>query len=194
MKLSLVCPDGRTATKRLVFLCLIATALSCPGANREDELRRFVAECAADPNIFIGNPPAELRLYADLSPEQAQKRLMDMLTNGTVLLLYPNGLPWKLESRKKHAPNGPKKSWYAPNADRVPRAILHSGVRPEIVWSPDSQIIALKNGGMFFSYFDTQSRRTETLPLSDKGGPSHAQLAAKKELDRKIRTLVEAHK
>lgn len=90
---------------------LLISAHSLTAAS-ESELRQFVKNAVADPETFVPNPPAELNAYAGMTPEAAQKRQMDVIRNGRILVLFPNGLPMRLESRKNIKLNGESKTWY----------------------------------------------------------------------------------
>lgn len=86
-------------------------ALADSDGNAE-ALRRYVKAAVVDPTIFVINPPAELRAYEGLSPAELGQRQMKVIQNGSVLSLYPNGIPLKLESRKDFKLHGSSKSWY----------------------------------------------------------------------------------
>lgn len=94
----------------LILSNCFATADS--NENSEEALRRYVEAAVVDPTIFVMNPPAELRAYEGLSPAELGKRQMKAIENGSVLSLYPNGIPLKLESRKDFKLHGSSKSWY----------------------------------------------------------------------------------
>lgn len=102
----------RKRISSLLFLPgALALSLALAPAGEED-LRHYVKEALADPKIFVMNPPAELRAYAELSPAELQKRQMEVMQNGSILFLYPNGIPFKLQTRRAFKENGPAKTWY----------------------------------------------------------------------------------
>jgi antitoxin component YwqK of YwqJK toxin-antitoxin module len=76
------------------------------------QARAFVAECLHSTNVFVLNPPADTNPYHDLSPEERMKRLQQVGLNGSMLFLYPDGLPQKFETKKLFKPDGANKSWH----------------------------------------------------------------------------------
>ncbi len=96
----------------IVCACAALCSVSVAGAESESDLREWVRKAVADPRVFVMNPPAELGAYAGLSPEQLQQRMTGIFRDGSVLMLYPNGLPFQFESRSDHKADGPRKVWH----------------------------------------------------------------------------------
>ncbi len=92
----------------------------------EGQARAFVAKCLKDPAVFVSNPPVEENPFRNLTPEQREKRLNQASKNGSILYLYPNGLPAHFETNKEHLDHGPSKSWY-PNGQTQSDELFESG-------------------------------------------------------------------
>ncbi|CAN5771050.1 hypothetical protein BH09VER1_BH09VER1_46030 [soil metagenome] len=116
-------------------------------ADREKELRAYVAQCVADAGIFVCNPPAELRAYADLTPEELEKRQKKVMRDGAMLILYPNGLPAKLETRADFKPHGPAKTWYADGTVQTDEVYDREKLRQGKYYGEDGRLLAeVKDG------------------------------------------------
>jgi len=76
------------------------------------QARAFVTECLHSTNVFVLNPPADANPYRDLSPAERMKRLQQAGLNGSMLFLYPDGLPQKFETKKLFKPDGANKIWH----------------------------------------------------------------------------------
>ncbi len=74
--------------------------------------REFTARSLADTNVFVYNPPADLNPYTGMSKESVQGLQKNAMQNGSVLFLYLNGLPAKIESRKSFKEHGFQKTWF----------------------------------------------------------------------------------
>lgn len=93
----------------------VLAALFCasPSVHADEEvLREYVRKAVENPNIFVYNPPVELQAYAGLSSEQLQAKQDAALENGSLLVLFPDGSPMRLESRKGGKSNGKFMTWY----------------------------------------------------------------------------------
>lgn len=98
-------------------LCAVLIGVSSwAQAADEAALREYVRKAVGDPKVFVYNPPAELRAYANLSPADIEKKMSAAGQDGSILILFPNGLPMKLSSNKNYKANGEARTWYADGA------------------------------------------------------------------------------
>jgi antitoxin component YwqK of YwqJK toxin-antitoxin module len=77
-----------------------------------DKKRVFVEDSLHDTNTFVINISADKNPHRNMSPEEVKALWEQASRNGTVLYLYPDGLPqgfWSSQQYKKH---GSAKSWY----------------------------------------------------------------------------------
>jgi antitoxin component YwqK of YwqJK toxin-antitoxin module len=102
--------------KPKLILCLALVLSGCAAKADQpwsvDRKRAFVEQCLHDTNVFVINVPADTNPHRGMSPD-AVKALWDQASqNGTILYLYPDGLPQGFSSNQQFKMNGPAKSWY----------------------------------------------------------------------------------
>jgi len=127
--------------------CILAAFAAARADDRAATLRRYVAECVADPKMIVFNPPADLHAYANLSLKELEKRRSEIFRNGAVLILYPDGLPMKLGTNTNFQPDGPAKTWYEGGALQSEETWRGGELAEGRYFAPDGQILAeVKDG------------------------------------------------
>lgn len=151
----------------VVAVGILISAHSLPAAS-ESELRQFVKEAVADPETFVLNPPAELNAYAGMTPEAAQKRQMEVIRNGRMLVLFPNGLPMRLESRKNLKLNGESKTWYPDGQAQSEEAFADDKLMEGRYFSADGSLLSsITNGRGKRIEFDIFDGGKAAKPVSE---------------------------
>ncbi len=137
-------------------------------AASESELRQFVKEAVADPDTFVLNPPAELNAYAGMTPEAAQKRQMDVIRNGRMLILFPNGMPMRLESRKNIKLTGDRKTWYPDGQAQSEEVFADDKLMEGRYFSADGSLLSsVANGRGKCIEFDISDGGKVAKPVSE---------------------------
>lgn len=136
-----------TLKRTLVVLCVITAIARITAAPSEAELRQYVTDCVADPKIFVLNPPAELRAYADLSPKELEERQRKVIKDGAIMFLYPNGLPAKIETKIDFKNNGLSRTWYRSGALQTDEYFEKEKLVRGQYFTPEGKLIAeIKDG------------------------------------------------
>ena len=113
----------------------------------------------------------------------------------------------KIESRSV-APDGRRRayiensSWLDPSygiyiadgLDEIPRRVETIGSEPKLVWSANSQIMAIEAKGKYFAYYDFQSGELEKLAEVIEPEALEKQRAAADEAHHKIASLLESNR
>ncbi len=76
------------------------------------EAKLFVNQCLKDSGVFVINPPADQNPYSGMNHNEVQALQINALRNGSILFLYPSGMPMKYESREDAKLEGENKSWH----------------------------------------------------------------------------------
>ena len=143
--------------RRAVFAALFC-ASSLAHAD-EEVLREYVRKAVEDPNIFVYNPPAELRAYAGLTSTDLQARQDAALEGGSLLILFPNGSPMRLESYKDSKPNGKFMTWYTDGTVQSEESFVDEKLLQGKYFSADGTLIAEVRDG--------RGKRIEFEPAED---------------------------
>jgi len=140
----------------------VLAALFCasPLAHADEEvLREYVRKAVEDPNVFVYNPPAELQAYAGLSSAELQARQDAALDNGSLLILFPDGSPMRLESHKDGKSNGKFMTWYADGTVQSEESFVDEKLLQGKYFSATGTLIA--------EVLDGRGKRIEFEPAED---------------------------
>jgi antitoxin component YwqK of YwqJK toxin-antitoxin module len=77
-----------------------------------EDKRAFVEKCLHDTNTFVLNVPADQNPHRNMPLEEIKVLWDQASRNGTILYLYPDGLPQGFWSSQQFKKNGVAKSWY----------------------------------------------------------------------------------
>jgi antitoxin component YwqK of YwqJK toxin-antitoxin module len=104
-------------SKLLLCLALVLSSAVSNSAEADqtwtvDKKRAFVGQCLHDTNVFVINVPADKNPHRGMLPDEVKARWEQASRNGTILYLYPDGLPQGFFSNRQYQINGPAKSWY----------------------------------------------------------------------------------
>jgi antitoxin component YwqK of YwqJK toxin-antitoxin module len=102
--------------KPKLILCLALVLSGCAVKADQpwsaDKKRAFVEQCLHDTNVFVINVPVDKNPHRGMSPDAVKALWNQTSRNGTMLYLYPDGLPQGFWSNQQFKKNGPAKSWY----------------------------------------------------------------------------------
>ena len=104
-------------SKVLLYLALVLSGgwFNCSAfaeAWSTKEKQAFVEQCLHDTNVFVVNVPAHKNPHRDMAPEQVKALWNHASRDGTMVYLYPDGLPQGFSSYQEFKMNGLAKSWY----------------------------------------------------------------------------------
>src|SRR2546426_783499 len=108
------CVYAVMATSRLTLVLFALLTSLVPLSNADDDpvanARAFVEKCLRDKSVFVLNPPADKNPYRDLSPKERYEQVLKCAQDGSILVLYPNGIPERFESKKNDQEHGRSKT------------------------------------------------------------------------------------
>lgn len=110
-------------TRHLFVTLLLLAAAPLQAADSDDatRARAFVRNCLDNPGkVFVFNPPAGSGVA--LAADERQRWLTAAQRTGSLLYLYLNGMPARLEAHQDFKEHGAWKSWYP---DGTPRSEEH---------------------------------------------------------------------
>ena len=140
----------------------VLAALFCASALAhadEEVLREYVRKAVEDPNVFVYNPPTELQAYAGLTSTDLQARQEAALENGSLLILFPDGSPMRLESHKDSKPHGKFMTWYTDGTVQSEESFVDDKLLQGKYFSADGTLIAEVRDGL--------GKRIEFEPAED---------------------------
>ncbi|HLZ16518.1 MAG TPA: hypothetical protein VKQ08_05735 [Cyclobacteriaceae bacterium] len=120
-----------------------------------EKKRAFVEQCLHDTNVFVINVPIDENPHRNMSPEEVNALWEQASRDGTMLYLYPDGLPKGFSSSQQFKPNGPAKSWYPNGQLAVDEKYDHGKLIVGTYYDEDGKFLcAMTNGtGQQLVYF-----------------------------------------